>query len=236
MKCVKLCSVAILTMLISFESYPQGVLIVHGEENFHENIRIVDKFYKEKNCYINIDIEIPQIEGISNKDKESEINSSIISWTEDWIKEAKGVAKEFFEDGVPPLNPYELYARYKITNLERIISFYIDYYQFTGGAHGATIRKAHSVDINSGEKLTLKDLFEEGFDYKKIINDEITKQIEKEPEKYFIGKDGFKGIDENTEFYINNGDLVIYYQQYEIAPYVFGIPEFNISKTIFNNS
>ena len=45
-----------------------------------------------------------------------------------------------------PLMPYQLYARYKVTNNSDIISFYIDYYQFTGGAHGVTTRIAYNID------------------------------------------------------------------------------------------
>ena len=47
-------------------------------------------------------------------------------------------------------------------------------------------------------------------------------------DKYFTGKDGFKGISENQGFYISSGNIVIYFQVYEIAPYVTGIPEFYI--------
>lgn len=47
-------------------------------------------------------------------------------------REAKGIADEYFKDNPSPLISYQLYARYKITNKDDIISFYIDYYQFTG--------------------------------------------------------------------------------------------------------
>ena len=39
---------------------------------------------------------------------------------------------------------------------------------------------------------------------------------------------GFKTIDDNQPFYLTDGGLVVYFGQYEIAPYYVGIPEFKI--------
>ena len=58
----------------------------------------------------------------------------------------------------PPIRPYQLYSRYKVTNNSNIISFYIDYYQFTGGAHGITTRIAYNVEKSTGNEIQLKDI------------------------------------------------------------------------------
>ena len=62
-------------------------------------------------------------------------------------------------------------------------------------------------------------------------------QIElQDPDRYFTGKDGFNGINENQSFYIKNKKLIIYFGLYEIAPYASGISEFVIpSKLIKEN-
>lgn len=44
----------------------------------------------------------------------------------------------------------------------------------------------------------------------------------------FTGKDGFKGISEKARILGKFGNVVIYFNVYEIAPYVTGIPEFYI--------
>lgn len=127
-------------------------------------------------------------------------------------------------------------SKYKITSLQKIVSLYIDYYQYTGGAHGATTRKSYNIDELTGEILTLKDLFKEEYNYKNIIDSSIRNEINKNPDMYFSGKEGFNGIDEKTKFYIEDGNLVIYYGQYEIAPYVAGMPEFRMPINIFEGN
>ncbi|EKY28647.1 hypothetical protein HMPREF0216_00700 [Clostridium celatum DSM 1785] len=132
--------------------------------------------------------------------------------------------------------PYQLYARYKITNNSDILSFYIDYYQFTGGAHGVTTRIAYNVDLYTGAELMVEDLFKKEFDFKRVIDKEIGRQIAKDPDRYFMGKDGFNGIKQNQSFYIKNNSLVIYFGLYEIAPYASGISEFIIPHKLLDGN
>ena len=236
MKRLKICIFVILTILTINISYPQAMLktICIIEDN--SNIEIVDKVYKSKNNYLDINVIIPQIKGLNNNKQEKIINDKIIKWTQLWIVEAKGIADEYFKDNPSPLISYQLYARYKITNKDDIISFYIDYYQFTGGAHGITNRVAYNIDVATGNELKLEDIFKKDFLYKDVINNEISRQIKKDPDRYFTGKDGFNGINENQNFYIKNKKLVIYFELYEIAPYASGISEFVIPNKIIKEN
>ena len=190
MKRLKICIFVILTILTINISYPQAMLktICITEDN--SNIEIVDKVYKSKNNYLDINVIIPQIKGLNNNKQEKIINDKIIKWTQLWIGDAKGIADEYFKDNPSPLISYQLYARYKITNKDDIISFYIDYYQFTGGAHGITNRVAYNIDVATGNELKLEDIFKKDFLYKDVINNEISRQIKKDPDRYFTEKMG----------------------------------------------
>lgn len=215
--------IGIIILINLVHIYPQGMLIkLNG--NAVENPILVDKTIKEYTEFININVEIPQIIGLSNKNGEKVINKEILDWTTMWIKDTKDVSEDF-----KPTVPYEMKANYSLTNDKKILSFYIDYYQFSGGAHGITTRKTYNVSIDKGEKLQLKDLFDKGYDYKKFINEEIQKEINKHPDYYFTGKEGFQGIKDNQSFYIKDGNLIIHFPYYEIAPYAFGMPEFEIN-------
>jgi len=214
--------IIILLLTTNWCIYPHSMLI-SVEDNYVNKTNIVDKIVKEKTNFINIDVEIPQIVGLSNENKERGINNEILDWTNSWIKETKDAS-----ESLKPTIPYELMARYTITNNEEILSFYIDYYQFSGGAHGITTRNTYNIDAKTGKKLMLKDLFAEGYDYKTYINNEISKEVNKHPEYYFTGKEGFNGIKENQSFYIKNNKIIIHFPYYEIAPYVTGMPEFEI--------
>lgn len=113
----------------------------------------------------------------------------------------------------------------------------MDYYQFTGGAHGGTERRHYNYDLATGQEVALKDLFNQGVDYKKIINQEIGAQIKANPEGgYFAQPElGFKTIADDQPFYLADGGLVVYFAQYEIAPYAAGIPEFKIPFSLFKS-
>lgn len=236
MKWLKMCFLVILMLLITIESYPQAMLKTSELNEDNSKVKIVDKIYKSKNNYLDINVVVPQINGIGNKKQEDVVNDKIIKWTENWINEVKEIADEYFKDKPSPLMPYQLYARYKVTNNSDIISFYIDYYQFSGGAHGITNRIAYNVEKSTGNEIQLKDIFKDNYNYKDVINKEINRQISKDPDRYFTGKDGFNGIADNQNFYIKNNTVVIYFGLYEIAPYASGISEFIISNNLFEGN
>lgn len=236
MKCLKMWFLVTLMLLTIITSYPQALLKTCKLNEDNSQVYIVDKIYKSKNDYLDINVIIPQIEGLNNEKNQSCVNDKIIKWTETWISEVEQIADEYFKEGPSPIMPYQLYSRYKITNKNDIISFYIDYYQFTGGAHGVTNRIAYNVDELTGEQLQLKDIFSNDFNYKDIINKEINIQISKDPDRYFTGKDGFNGISDNQNFYVKNNGVIIYFGLYEIAPYAAGISEFFIPNKLLEGN
>lgn len=89
--------------------------------------------------------------------------------------------------------------------------------------------------MNTGCEVKLKNLFKKQFDYKTIIDKKIREDIAKEPSIYFDNGGMFKGVDENQAFYLSRDGIIIYFQQYEIAPYASGIREFKIPYELFND-
>lgn len=118
------------------------------------------------------------------------------------------------------------------------LSVYIDKYEFTGGAHGSTVRSSDTWELSSGTNIPLYTFFKRGTDYERLLTEEIIKQAEynmkQNPGIYF---DDYKNLIlknfNQQNFYLTPQGLVIYYQQYDIAPYSTGIVEFTIPyKTI----
>ena len=223
--------------IILSQSYPQYMFINNKIKN-DNNLKIVEKSINKNLDYLKEDIRILQIEGGNDKSKIDNINLKINNDVMDNVIKAEKTSEEYFKDNnnVPNF-PYEISSKYIISrNYNNILSFYNDYYEFLGGAHGITTRTSYTIDKNKEEFLNLNDLFKPGYDYLSVINKEIKKQIENNPEDYFdLGK-GFKGINKNQEFYLDKNNLIIYYQLYEIAPYVYGIPEFKIPLKLFTNN
>lgn len=131
-----------------------------------------------------------------------------------------------------PVMVYELILQTNITyNQSPIISLYQDEYTFTGGAHGSTIRTSQNWNLAYQNQFTLSDIYPNDPNYILFILQEIVKQIpEKGADFYF---DDYCCLVLETfnpqHFYLTPHSLVIYFQQYDIAPYSTGIPTFEIS-------
>ena len=89
MKWLKMCFLVILMLLITIESYPQAMLKTSELNEDNSKVNIVDKVYKSKNNYLDINVLVPQINSLSNKEQESVVNNKIIKWTENWINVKK---------------------------------------------------------------------------------------------------------------------------------------------------
>ncbi|MTI53483.1 DUF3298 and DUF4163 domain-containing protein [Geosporobacter ferrireducens] len=117
---------------------------------------------------------------------------------------------------------------YEIKNNQRgILSLNIINFAYTqGAAHGLTVIKSLTFDIQTGKVYTLEDLFKPGSDYVKVLSAIIRRQI-KDRDIFLL--DDFKDISSDQDFYIADKCLVIYYQLYELTAYAFGFPMFPIS-------
>lgn len=68
----------------------------------------------------------------------------------------------------------------------------------------------------------------------KQIEQQIAKRIINNPSSYFNNYVSLIKKTFNTEnFYLRANQFVIYFQQYDIAPYYTGIPEFSFTTTIW---
>lgn len=164
--------------------------------------------------------------GCKWEDFNKRIEDDIKAWKEDVCT----IKDEYFKDYSSNSTPiFEMDSRYKIgLNKDGLISICIDYYQYTGGAHGITVRRTYNYDAEHGAFVQINHIFKDGYDYEKVINKKIREEIDKNKEVYFNNGEYFKGIDKTPNYYLTADGIVIYFQLYEIAPYVAGIPEFTI--------
>lgn len=131
-----------------------------------------------------------------------------------------------------PFNKYEFLSVYTVTyNNDCVTSLYSDQYTYLGGAHGNTVRDSQTWDFQTGYQLSLSDYFPNNQTFTQDIISEINKQItereKQDPSTYFEDFPSLVRGNFNLEgFYVTPDGIVIYYQQYDIAPYSTGIPEF----------
>lgn len=139
-----------------------------------------------------------------------------------------------------PFREYEYYSDFSVTYKDNCtISLYFYTYTYTGGAHGATVRTSDTWNLQECKLMSLSDYIVDRRNYKDFIIDEIIYIIEesKETGEYMYFDDYEQLVKETFQkdsFYLTNEGIIIYFQQYDIAPYSSGIPDFLISFSNMN--
>lgn len=223
----------------NFNSIPyKGYVNTQSIASKNSSINITSKDVNTKDELTEIDLKIPVVSGLKDLNLQKKINSMFEKDAISFKNEIEEMAKEYFEECKKydiSMPNYSAVVNYKILSKDNnLLSMYIDYYRYTGGAHGSTTRKSYNIDLNTGKVLDLKDIFKGKLDYKGIIDKTIKNEISRNPNLYF--SEDFKGISDNPCFVIENSNLIIYFQQYEIAPYSSGIPQFNIPLSKFKTN
>lgn len=108
-------------------------------------------------------------------------------------------------------------------------------------ASGAQSYQFYHINKMTDELFTLPDIFTADSDYISVISDEIKKQMREQMKNeelsYFLDSDmdavdDFNTISPTQNFYIDNHQLVLVFDEYEVAPGYMGCPEFIISSDI----
>lgn len=127
-----------------------------------------------------------------------------------------------------PNSVVEMLGTYEIKNNQRnILSLTLANYTYhEQAAHGMTYLSSLTFDLTSGQKYTLNQLFKPESHYIARLSSLILKQIS---ERNIPLLTDFVKIRPDQDFYIADKTLVIFFQLYEITPYVYGFPMFPVS-------
>ena len=195
---------------------------------------------------VELDVTVPVVKGMDGKELPAKVNARIQQLTTNYEAEAKAELAEykeaFFADG----GTEEEWAN-------RTMSLFIDYdvkyfkddilsLQVTTAKSWVAAEEAYhfyNMDLANDTELTLADVL--GENYVEICNKSITDQINArlaaDENAAFFGfgdddglAEGFTTVTEDTPFYLNaEGNVVISFPEYSIAPGSMGIQEFVIS-------
>jgi len=131
-----------------------------------------------------------------------------------------------------PVREFEAYVNYEVPyNLNCALSLYFEQYEYSGGAHGLTVRNSDTWDLKRSRRMDLSDFYPNNSNYKdELINNiiaQIDSQIADGSGMYF---ENYKQLVSDTfkpnSFFLTPEGLAIYFQQYDIAPYASGLPTF----------
>ena len=185
-------------------------------------------------------IEYPYFTQIPNKSAQNRMNQYYKMKAEAYQRHCQrqlySDAVKEYEDSIKnnfPFRMFEALEVFEITyNMDCTVSLFSDRYEFTGGAHGNTIRDSDTWNIQRGYRTALSQYFV-GPNYKAYIIQSVISQIEEQiktgENQYFENYRELvvKTFDPNS-FYLTEEGISVYFQQYDIAPYSSGIPVFPI--------
>lgn len=163
------------------------------------------------------------------------INESIEEMTDRLIKQ--------FEEQAEAGESYGgVYVDHEImTDTDRWFTLKIDVAEVAGS--GVQYQYYYHIDKTTGEIASLKDVFEDSADYITPISENIIKQMREEMAEddmkyYWVDEDevvdwNFERIKEDQNFYFNEqGQLVICFDEYEVAPGYMGLVEFAVEDEV----
>lgn len=195
--------------------------------------------YQSKDEDMSADIQTPQIEveeDSNMKDAAQQVNKTVKEYTDEVIRQYEKDVEATNGQGTENVTTdYEV-----VTDNDTLFSLRVNT-TVALNTSGVTIKIYH-IDKKTGKMIALPDLFQENVDYKKILTDEVLKQIKEQMAKdenvtYFVDDDATKwkwqGITDDANFYFNkDGCLTMVFDKYEIAPGYMGVCEFTIPKDI----
>lgn len=171
------------------------------------------------------------------KKSTDEINAEIQNITDKLIQEFEDEKKN--EDGYQNMTV----KSEVIATTEQYFTLKLMCYQSAGS--GAEWDYYYTIDLTTGERLKLADLFTDGSDYLNVISDNIKQQMKEqmaadENVSYWLDSDmpewDFQSITDDTSFYLNsNNELVITFNEGDVAPMSMGCPTFTIPNDVLSD-
>lgn len=195
---------------------------------------------------VNIDMDVPEIQLKTDASLPAEVNAEIRRIADAYLETAKAefaaYKEAFFATGGTEAEwagrTMDVFIDYDVKYLdENILS--LELITAKGWVSAEEEHHFYTIDLAKDTPVTLESLL--GADYIARCNESITRQIEErlaaDDSLTFFGygadadsTDGFTTITADTPFYLNqDGNVVISFPEYSIAPGYMGIQEFVIS-------
>lgn len=184
------------------------------------------------------ELQYPVIEGLENVAVQNSINAIFKQLADNSAKQGVQNAADL----APYLLQYpdmpgqcDTYFNYQVKfNQNNMLSLIFRDYQYAGGAHGNTIQMSYTFNLETGEQVEFADLFKQNADVTTVFNNAVKTQLDERglTEALFAP---FTKINDDPAYYLSNNGVVLYYQQYEILPYVAGIQEFTVDYSLLND-
>nr|WP_296481459.1 DUF3298 domain-containing protein [uncultured Acetatifactor sp.] len=186
------------------------------------------------------DIEVPEVK-VADQPEDRQIQENLNRTTEQINAEIQEITdkliEEFEENLDEEMGHQDIMVKSEVlTTTEEYFTLKLICYQGAGSGYAWNVY--YTIDLNTGERLALKDLFQEGADYITAISENIKEQMQAQMDAdenvyYWLHDEiedwNFKAITDETSFYLNEKDnVVIGFNEGDVAPMYMGTVEFEI--------
>lgn len=189
-------------------------------------------------------IEVPEVE-LQEEVADSQKQETLEKTAEEINQEIQRITDELVSEYKTYLENEEGYKEV-VVNSEVLVTtedyFSLKLLCYESAASGYRWNYYYTIDLETGERLQLKDIFVEDSDYITVISDDIKKQMAEQMEAdenvyYWLNDEmeemNFKSITEDTAFYVNKaGNVVIGFNEGDVAPMYMGAVEFEIMSEV----
>lgn len=186
------------------------------------------------------DVEVPEIT-LEGQNEDSDVQERLEHTADEINAEIREITDKLvaeFEDNLESEGGYQdiVVSSEVLTTTDEYFTLKLICYQ--GAGSGYQWNYYYTIDLNTGERLKLKDIFIEGADYITPISENIKEQMQEQMDKdenviYWLDDEieelNFKSITDETSFYLNEKDnVVIGFNEGDVAPMYMGTVEFEI--------
>ena len=192
------------------------------------------------------DIDVTEIK-VENQAEDSKVQENLDRTTEEINTEIKKITDDLIAQFEADLKQKEGYQ--DIVVKSEVLTTTPDYFTlkllcYWGAGSGYQWNYYYTIDLNTGERLELKDIFVDGADYITPISENIKAQMQAQMDAdemvhYWLNDEiedlNFKAITDDTSFYLNErGNVVIGFNEGDVAPMYMGCVEFEIPSEILS--
>ena len=216
--------------------------------------------YQYESDRFDADVEVPQIvvddmteeatkteENISENPDKEELSGELQETVEQINFDIEKVTNQLIEEFQASADLGESYGSLEIhhetvTDNDRYFTLKLSIYQ--GAGSGFESYKFYTIDKKSGKQIMVGDLFREDSNYNEVLSENIKSQMrekmaEDENNMYWVDYDdipdwNFERLKEDQNFYFDEEEnLVISFDEYEVAPGYMGAQEFTVEREVF---
>ena len=233
---------AMLALCIAVNASPDAAALLADIPVLGQVVRIFSfREYQDSQNGIELKLSSPHISGLGDSEAEERINTLFDEYADKIIAqyEADVAAVAGKEEGHISIS-----SSYSVpVDSDRQLTVAIDTTIIMASSQQCTTY--YNIDKQTGELVPLSGLFKDGADYVTVISDEIKRQMRAQMDAdddvyYWLDSDvedwNFTSIAQDQQYYVNeNGELVISFDKYDIAPGYMGSVSFTIPKDVLSD-